>query len=268
MPSQLTLHEDFHSTALDCRRTVAVYTPGGYTRDTRRQYPVLYLHDGQNVFDGRTSYVPGHYWRMREAADALLDARRIEPLIIVAIYHGAEQRIHEYTPTKTRKLGGGGADRHSWMLTEELRPWIAQRYRVSSQARHTALAGSSLGGLVTLYIGITQPTVFGKLGVMSPSVWWDHRVILKMLQATRHSQRQKIWLDIGTSEGSAPFSSTRDVRLLKAMLVSKGWREGRNLHYAEIEGAGHSENDWAARVPWMLEWLFPRRRAGGHIATP
>jgi predicted alpha/beta superfamily hydrolase len=129
---------------------------------------------------------------------------------------------------------------------------------VLPQARHTGLAGSSLGGLATMYVGLTQPAVFGKLAVMSPSVWWDHRVIFKMLQAAQHGQRQKLWLDVGTDEGSAPFSSTRDVRLLKAMLVSKGWREGRNLHYCEVEGADHSERSWAERAPRMLEWLFPR----------
>ncbi len=260
MASQLIVHEDFQSEALGCQRTLVVYLPSGYARDTRRQYPVLYVHDGQNVFDGRTSYVPGQYWRLKESADDLLHRRRIEPLIMVGVYHGAEKRINEYTPTKTRKLGGGSADLHVWMLTEELRPWIAERYRVLPHARHTGLAGSSLGGLATMYVGLTQPTVFGKLAVMSPSVWWDHRVILKMLQAAQHGQRQKLWLDVGTDEGSAPFSSTRDVRLLKAMLVSKGWREGRNLHYCEVEGADHSERSWAERAPRMLEWLFPRTR--------
>lgn len=243
---------------MGCQRTLVVYLPSGYEGDTRRQYPVLYVHDGQNVFDGRTSFMPGEYWRLKEVADELLGYRRIEPLIMVGVYHGAEKRMNEYTPTKTRKLGGGGADLHAWMMTEELRPWIQERYRVLPQARHTGLAGSSLGGLATMYLGLTQPAVFGKLAVMSPSVWWDQRVILKMLQAVQHSQRQKLWLDVGLDEGSAPFSSTRDVRLLKAMLVSKGWRQGRNLHYWEVEGADHSERAWAARAPRMLEWLYPR----------
>lgn len=237
---------------------MVVYLPPGYRRDTRRSYPILYLHDGQNVFDGRTSYVPGQCWQAREAADGLLAGRRIEPLIMAAVYHGGEKRIHEYTPTKTRKLGGGGANLHAWMMTEELRPWLAERYRILPQARHTALAGSSLGGLAALYLGLTHPGVYGRLGVMSPSVWWDQRVILKMVQGLQHPQRQKMWLDVGTEEGSAPFGSTRDVRLLKAMLVTRGWREDRSLQYLEVEGADHSERAWAARFPAVLEWLFPR----------
>jgi predicted alpha/beta superfamily hydrolase len=259
LPGQLLVHDDFHSEALGCQRTLVVYLPPGYGRDTRRQYPVLLFHDGQNIFDGRTSYVPGQYWRAKESADDLLANRLIEPLIMVAIYHGGEKRIHEYTPTRTRKLGGGGANLHAWMLVEELRPWLRDRYRILPQARHTALCGSSLGGLATLYLGLTHPQVFGRLGVMSPSVWWDHRVILKMLQTVQHPERQRMWLDIGTEEGNAPFGSTRDVRLLKATLVSKGWREGRSLAYLEAEGADHSERAWAERLPAMLQYLFPRK---------
>jgi predicted alpha/beta superfamily hydrolase len=261
MPGELITVEDFHSIALAGKRTLVVYLPPGYRRDTRRRYPVLYMHDGQNIFDGRTSYVPGEHWRLKETADHLLERRRIEPLIIVAIYHAGEHRVMEYTPTRTRKLGGGGIASHAAMLTKELIPWMAARYRTLPHARHTALGGSSLGGLATLFLGLTQPGVFGRLAAMSPSVWWDHRVILRTLEKFNHHRRPKIWLDIGTEEGAAPCGAVRDVRLLKAMLVSKGWREGRSLHYLEAEGAGHSERSWAARAPQMLEWLFPRKTA-------
>ncbi len=261
MAGELITVEDFHSTALAGRRTVILYLPPGYRRDTRRRYPVLYLHDGQNVFDGRTSYVPGQYWRMKEAADSLLEQRRIEPLIIAAVYHAGEHRLYEYTPTKTRKLGGGGLTAHGEMLVKELIPWIGERYRTLPQARHTALGGSSLGGLATLYLGLKHPNVFGRLAVMSPSVWWDQRVVLRTLEAFQHHRRPRIWLDVGTDEGAGPVGSIRDVRLLKAMLVGKGWRDGRSLHYLEAAGADHSERAWAARAPQMLEFLFPRNKA-------
>jgi predicted alpha/beta superfamily hydrolase len=260
MPGELITVEDFHSSALTGKRTVVLYLPPGYREDTRRRYPVLYLHDGQNVFDGRTSYVPGQYWRMKEAADSLLQQRRIEPLIIAAIYHAGEHRLWEYTPTRTRKLDGGGLVAHGRMLVEELIPWLGERYRSLTQARHTALGGSSLGGLATLCLGLKHPAVFGRLAVMSPSVWWDHRVVLRSLEAFHHPRRPKIWLDVGTEEGTTPFGSIRDVRLLKAMLVSKGWREGRSLHYEEVSGADHSERAWADRAPRMLEFLFPRSK--------
>lgn len=237
---------------------MVVYLPPGYRRDTRRQYPVLYLHDGQNVFDGSTSYVPGQYWRVRETVDDLLHRRRIEPLVVVALYHGSERRIFEYTPTRTRRMGGGGLALHARVMVEELRWWIQRHYRVLPQARNTGLGGSSLGGLATLCLGLRFPNIFGRLAVLSPSVWWDHRVVLKYVQTLDHPHRQRIWLDMGTNEGDAA-ASLRDARLLKALLVSKGWREGRNLMYEEAEGAGHSEGAWAARLPRILEFLFPRK---------
>ena len=262
MPSQLHIHTEFHSRQLDGKRAVVVYLPPGYARDTRRRYPVLYLHDGQNVFDGSTSYVPGQYWRVQESADDLLHRRKIEPLIIAAIYHGGERRIWEYTPTRSGKMGGGGLAVHSRMLLGELMPWMADQYRILPHARHTALGGSSLGGLAAMWLGLEHPEVFGKLGVMSPAVWWGQRTLLRRLESISHPQRQRIWLDIGTDEGAAPFGSIRDVRLLKAMLVSKGWRDGTTLHYEEVDGGEHSERAWAERVPRMLEFLFPRKQAG------
>jgi predicted alpha/beta superfamily hydrolase len=260
LASELIVHSDFRSEVLNCQRTIVVYLPPGYRRDTRRQYPLFLLHDGQNVFDGSTSYVPGQYWRVRESADWLLTHRRIEPVIICAVYHGHERRIFEYTPTKTRKMGGGGVDLHGRMIVDELRPWLRERYRISPQSRHTGVGGSSLGGLATLLLGLTYPEVFGRLAVMSPSVWWDHRTVLKMVEVLHTPRRQRVWLDIGTNEGASAFHSLRDVRLLKAMLVSKGWREPHTLRYAEFDGADHSEGAWASRVPAMLEYLYPRKK--------
>lgn len=262
MTGGLVTHEDFHSAVLGSTRTVLVYTPPCYARFPTRLFPVLYVHDGQNVFDGATSFVPGQHWMMREAADALLAARAIEPLLIVAIYHAGEKRIDEYTPTRSR-MGGGLADLHGRMMVEELLPYVRERYRVLPQARHTGIGGSSLGGLASLYLGLKYPSVFGKLAVMSPSVWWDNRVILRRLVLLEHAHRQRIWLDVGTAEGRNARSSTKDVRLLRDILVSKGWRIGTNLHYLEVAGADHSERAWAARVPEMLKFLYPRKGATG-----
>jgi predicted alpha/beta superfamily hydrolase len=259
LPGTLHLHEDFLSHHLGARRPVAVYTPPGYRRDTRRQFPLLILHDGQNVFDPATAYIPGQHWRARETADHLLAHRRIEPLIIAAIYHGAEKRVFEYTPTRTRRLGGGGAALHARMVIDELLPWLRSRYRISHRASNTGLGGSSLGGLVSLYLGFEHPEIFGRLAVMSPSVWWDKRVILQHAERMQNSRRPRLWLDMGAAEGESPAAHLRDARLLKAMLVGKGWREGRSLSYHEADGAPHSEDAWAARLPLALEFLYPRK---------
>lgn len=244
--SILTTHGEFYSSVLGEARPVVVYTPSNYARDTRRRYPLLLLHDGQNVFSGETSFVPGEYWRVRESADDLLRRRAIEPLVIAAVYHGGTHRKAEYTPP-------GVARQHGRMVVEDLLPFLRERYRLLPHARHTGLGGSSLGGLATLYLACDYPDVFGKLAVMSPSVWWSHRAVLRRLQAMDTPRRPRVWLDIGGEEGSA----VRDARLLKATLVSKGWREGRSLHYEEAPGAGHCEAAWAARVPSMLKFLYP-----------
>ena len=261
MPGALHVHSEFVSIHIGGGRTVIVYTPPGYARDTRRRYPLLLLHDGQNVFDPATAYVPGQYWQAKEVADDLLLRRRIEPVVIAAVYHGAEKRLYEYTPTKTRRLDGGGAESHGRMIVEELLPWLRHHYRLLPHARHTGVGGSSLGGLVSLWLGLTYPQVFGKLALLSPSVWWDRRQILRCVEKIRHPQRQRVWLDIGSDEGDEPFPSIRDVRLLKAMLVTRGWREGRNLHYFEVDGGRHSESYWATRFPQVLEFLYPRKAA-------
>lgn len=266
MAGQIYTHCDFHSNILGAERTVLVYTPPRYDEHPHRSYPVLYLHDGQNIFDGNTSYVPGQHWEMREAADRLIEADEIEPLLIVAVYHAGEKRIDEYTPTPSR-IGGGLADNHSRMIVEELRPYISSRYRVLPHIRHTGVGGSSLGGLASLHMGLKYPTVFGKLAVMSPSIWWDKRVMLRRLVLIDHPHRPKIWLDIGTAEGTSPLSSTKDVRLLRDILVSKGWRLGTNLHYHEAAGADHSERAWAARVPLMLKFLYPRKKERERTVT-
>ena len=190
---------------------------------------------------------------MRETADELIHKRRIEPLIIAAVYHGGEKRIREYTPGRAGKL-------HGRMVVDELLPFLHERYRTLTQARHTGIGGSSLGGLSALWLGLEYPQVFGKLAVLSPSVWWGQRAILKYVQALQQPQRQRMWLDMGTAEGEKPFHSIRDARLLKALLVTKGWREGSTLHYSEVGGADHSERAWAARAPEMLEFLYPRKR--------
>lgn len=261
MPGTLHVHEDFVSHHLGARRPVVIYLPPGYRRDTRRHYPLLLLHDGQNVFDPSTAYIPGQHWRARETADALLAQRRIEPLIIAAVYHGAEKRLLEYTPTRTRRLGGGGAALHGRMVIDELLPWLRARYRISPRPSNTGAGGSSLGGLVSLWLGLEHPEVFGRLAIFSPSVWWDRRAILKQAERLNHSRRPRIWLDMGTTEGETPGAHLLDARLLKAMLVGKGWREGRSLHYFEAEGATHSESAWAARLPLALQFLYPRKAA-------
>ena len=255
-PSRLRVHPRFHSRFLPDDRDVTVYLPPGYEHDAGRSYPVLYMQDGQNLFDAETSFIKGRTWRMAETADAAIEAREIEPLVIVGVANAGERRLAEYTPTHDWKLGGGHADRYGRLLVEELLPFIAARYRVRTDAENTGLGGSSLGALAALYLGLRHEDTFGKLAVLSPSVWWNHRVILSLVgeMAPVLRARPRIWLDVGEDEGRR---AAADVELLDRRLRTKGWRPGMDLNFGQVEGGTHDESAWAERVRPMLQFLFP-----------
>lgn len=257
LSGEFRAHRGFRSEFLTADRDVLVYLPPGYAAEPERRYPVFYMHDGQNLFDGATSFIPGQEWRVDETAQALVRARAIEPVIVVGIYHAGVGRVEEYTPSADPRLGRGGkADLYGRLVVEELKPFIDSQYRTKTEARDTALGGSSLGGLVTMYLGLCYPQVFGKLAVVSPSVWWDRRRILGDVSALATETRARVWLDMGTAEGR---NAVAGARLLRDALVARGWGLGRDLKYFEARGAGHTESAWARRVDPILRFLFPAR---------
>ena len=248
-------HRGFRSKILGNRRDVLVYLPRAYRRWSRKRYPVLYLHDGQNVFDAATSF-GGVEWGVDETAQGLIRSNLIEPLIIIAVANTGEERVHEYGPTRgkfdKRKRSKGLLKNYGRFLVEELKPFIDSKYRTQRGAESTALGGSSLGGLATLVLGLWFPQVFSRLAVLSPSVWWDDCVIYGMVESLEDKLPLKIWLDTGTHE-----EGWERVRNLRDLLVEKGWRVDDDLQYHEIEGADHSEGAWAMRVDPVLRFLFP-----------
>lgn len=266
LTGNIRFHPEFPSKLLGNRRDVLVYLPPGYVR-SRARYPVLYLHDGQNVFDARTSFA-GVEWGADETAQRLIAARRIAPLIIVAVANAGENRIHEYAPTRgvfgsnaegepTRSQGL--ARRYGRFLIEELKPVIDSHYRTRPEGKWTGLGGSSMGGLVSLALGLWFPQSFSRLAVMSPSVWWDDQAIVGRVEALRRKPTgSKVWLDTGTAE-----PGWERTRTLRDSLVGKGWVIGADLRYLEVEGAGHTEGAWAERLGDVLEFLFPPLRIAG-----
>lgn len=252
---ELRRHPAFESKILGSKRDVTVLLPNAYGRATAR-YPVLILLDGQNVFDGAKSFIPGQEWRADETTQMLIGAQLIEPIIIVAVDNTGAGRMNEYTPTKTARNGGGKGDAFGQFLTKELIPFIHKTYRTNVAGAATGIAGSSLGGLISMHLGLTLPNSFGRLGVFSPSVWWDDRVLIKTASAYRGQPRARIWLDIGTKEGQ---EAAPDARLLRDVLVKKGWVLGKNLAYVEDAGAEHNENAWARRFGEMLMFLYGKK---------
>ena len=254
-------HKQFHSQFLTNDRDVLVYLPPNYDSSNAR-YPVLYLNDGQNLFDGATSFIAGQEWRVDETVESLIAAGKIEPLIIVGVYNAGKERVNEYTPAEDPKYKAGGkADLYGRMLVEELKPFIDRTYRTRRSAKDTGLGGSSLGGIVSLYLGLKYPQVFGRVAVISPSVWFANQHIVGFVEKLSKKPPTRIWLDVGTNEGKNMEEAQETVtgaRQLRATLIKKGWRPGIDFSYFEAEGAKHNEAAWADRVESILKFLFPR----------
>lgn len=253
-------HEAFASRFLPGTRNVQVYLPPNYDSEPKRRYPVLYMHDGQNVFDGMTSYIPNGEWRADETAEALIRSRLIEPILIVAIDNGGAERANEYLPTRVvesdGRAWGGKADDYGRMLMEEVKPMVDRLYRTKTGPADTALAGSSFGGIITLHLGTHHPNVFGKLGVFSPSLWWDNGVMEKRTAALKGKSARKIWVDIGTDEGN---DAVVRVQRLGQTLQKSGYRLGKDLVVYEDGFAKHNEAAWSSRFGAFLLFMFGER---------
>jgi predicted alpha/beta superfamily hydrolase len=252
-PGSLHKYEGYRSQFLPAARDLIVYVPAIYDANPQRRFPVLYLQDGQNLFDPATSFA-GVAWRAGETADRLIAERKMQPLVMVGIYNTGKQRLREYTPSRAKKLGGGGANRYGKMLVREIMPFIESKYRVAGGPPYTGVGGSSLGGLLALYLGLIYPEIFGKVVAVSPAVWWNQRWIINFAARRRLKSRPRIWLDTGTQEGTHTIA---DARRMRDVLTLRGWQEGRDLHYEEIQGGQHNEAAWAQRLGSVLQFLFP-----------
>lgn len=254
---QIQLHHAFGSGKSVAPRRVSVYLPPDYQRDAQKRFPVLYLQDGQNLFDPQTSFA-GTAWGVDKTAQQLILQKKIPPLLIVGIDNTGEQRLDEYTPTPTRGRGGK-AEAYGKMLIEELKPFIDQHYRTLPAREFTGLGGSSLGGLVSLHLGLQRHDVFSRLAVISPSLWWGNGSILREVEALPQRLPLRIWLDIGGREGH-PYKA--QTRRLQDLLLQKGWQKHRqarcaDLRYWEAPHARHDEASWGARFDKALRFLFP-----------
>lgn len=242
-------------------RGVQVWLPPSYVREPKRRFPVLDMHDGQAVFDAA---IAGAEWQTDEAAHRMIERGEIAPFIIIAV-DNTERRFDEYTPTRARlpaervRTGtatelGGGAPTYARFLVEELKPEIDRRYRTLSAPEHTSVGGASLGGLLSLWLALHHADTFVAALVVSPSVWWDDRAVLRDVErvAINPAKRAKIWLDIGANETP---NAVPNVRLLRDALHKRGWSDA-DLRYTEDEHGSHDEASWALRVPGMLRYLF------------
>jgi predicted alpha/beta superfamily hydrolase len=239
---------ELRSPQLRNTRAIDVYLPASYGDDGRRRFPVVYMHDGQNLSDPSIAF-GGNTWQLGGAFERLaahgLDA------IVVGVYNAGTARLGEYSPFADRRHGGGRGERYVRFLEETLKPRIEARYRVRKDRDATIVAGSSMGGLISLYAFFRMPSAFGKAAVMSPSIWFGGRRILEFVDASP-AVRGRLYLDVGTEEGAATL---RDARALARIVRSKGYGRG-DFRYVEGAGHKHRETDWADRLPDALQFLL------------
>lgn len=228
------------------RRTVRVYFPPNYSRG--QGFPVIYMFDGQNVFDASTSFAGE--WRVDETLDSLFRTRTFGA-IVVAIYHGDNERLNEYTPwPNTDKVGGDGA-KMARFIVRDLKPYIDKHYRTLPDRDNTAIIGSSLGGLMALHMALEYPDVFGKAGVFSPSLWWSEKAFEQM-EKFRKRRFQKIYMLGGEKESE---SLVPNIERAEKILRAAGYDE-RELNVKIAPDGRHSEWFWAREFPDAVKWLF------------
>jgi predicted alpha/beta superfamily hydrolase len=251
------------------RRHVDVYLPASYSGG-RQRYPVVYMQDGQNLSDAETAFAGT--WEL-DAVLERLAGRGIEA-IVVGVHNAGDDRLIEYSPFPDPRHGGGDADAYLAFLAQTLKPRIDRVFRTRPARDATAIFGSSMGGLVSLYAYFRYPSVFGRAGVMSPSIWFGQAAILDFIGEAR-TPRGRLYLDVGTQEGAGTL---RDARRGGRLLVRKGFARDRRarrpratqpgpdrrtrhegqprLRYVEHVGGRHSEADWAVRLEAALEFLL------------
>lgn len=249
----LRILEQLYSPELGTHRDILVAVPASAARSERR-YPVVYMHDGQNLFDPTTSYA-GH-WEL--AATLAYHALEGLEAIVVGIPNMGRRRRYEYSPFHDPLHGGGGGDRYLRFLCETLKPRIDAAFPTRRDPPSTAVAGSSLGGLISLYALFRRPETFGVAGALSPALWFAGGAIFDYLRRAP-APVGRIYMDIGTAEGD---DELREARQLRDLLVGRGYRPGHNLVYLEDPGADHHEGAWARRIRETLPYLVAGRHAG------
>ena len=226
---------------------VWLYLPPNYST-SKEKYPVIYMHDAQNLFDAKTSYAGE--WEVDETLDKLYN-KTGKGFIVVGVENGGEKRIEEYTPWKNEKYGGGKGAIYANFLVKELKPFIDKNYRTKPTAKNTAIIGSSLGGLISFYTGLKYPKVFGKIGALSTSFWFSNKV---QDFASKNGQQKntKLYLLIGDKEGASMVPDTEN---MAELLIDLGFASENLKTKVALKGT-HTETFWRAEFLEVITFLY------------
>jgi predicted alpha/beta superfamily hydrolase len=234
---------DIFSTELNVQKKIWFYLPKDYTASDKT-YPVIYIHDAQNLFDAKTAFADA--WQVDETLN-IMNAQ----LIVIGIEHGNEKRMDELTPYKNTKYGGGNGENYIDFIIKTLKPIVDSVYRTKSNAKNTAIFGSSLGGLISFYAVIQHPEAFGKAGVFSPSFWFSNEIYTLMKNSKK--TKAKIYFLAGDKESETMVA---DLKKMEALL-------DRNRCYCLnlnktviIEDGEHNEKLWRENFEEAVKWLF------------
>ena len=254
----LIVTEPLASPELGNARALRIWLPPSYATAPGRRYPVLYLHDGQNVFEGRTSF-SGVSWGVSETATRLIEAGEIEEFIAVGI-DNTGNRVAEYTPCCDANFAPGRLDRYGRFFAQSVKPFIDGRYRTRRGAADTAMMGSSVGALAALGIGMDYPDAVGKVAALSTSFWWGGGLATRRLGDPRQRLPSRLYIDVGTIDDDLDHTQAA-----VAALRTRGRVPTTAFAFHVDEGGTHHESSWAARLDRPLRFFFGRRApAGGH----
>jgi alpha-glucosidase len=242
--SEQVSHFTISAPQLDTTKTIWVYLPKSYA-NSNKSYPVIYMHDAQNLFDAKTSYVGE--WQV----DEFLDGLSQNESIVIGIEHGNEKRTDELTPFKNEKYGGGKGDGYIQFIKNNLKTYIDSTYRTLSDAKNTSLFGASLGGLISFYGVIKHPETFGKAGVFSPSFWFNPE-IYEWVKNTEISEKIRLYFLAGTDESD---SMVTDQKRMVDLLITKGLDKNK-VESVLIEGGKHNETLWKSNFELAYFWLY------------
>lgn len=245
------LSNDFKIPQLNRNRKIWLYLPNDYNSATNKNYPVIYMHDGQNLFDQNTSF--SGEWKIDETL-ATLQNQGKQGVIVVGIENGGSERLNEYSPWVNSKYGGGQGDEYIDYIKNTLKPYIDSNFRTKKDAENTGLFGSSMGALISIYGAAKYPETFGKVGVFSPSVWFAKAEVLNFIKSQNFKKTPlRLYFLAGTNESPTmvkDMKSVRKVFLLKGVSV----KEVKMLTHSD---GAHSEWYWAREFGTAFTFLFP-----------
>jgi predicted alpha/beta superfamily hydrolase len=260
LTGEFRVHKKFQSKLLGNERTIIVCLPPGYDSAADLKYPVLYMQDGQNLFDASTSY-NGIEWQVDETAQNLITNKKIEPVIIVGIYNSPE-RTPEFTPfNKTPTGEAGRGNLYGRFIVEELKPMIDHAYRTLPDRAHTAIAGSAMGGLVTLAIAHDHADVFGNVAVLDPWLRDSQHALLDEWKDDSWMKQTRFYIDMGTNgAGLYPTdSAVDDANKFDQKLKAAGLKAGTDYSFQIVQGAQHGESAWQKRIGNVLMFLYGQK---------